>query len=421
MRKLLLGFLFVIACVVAAPAQTIAIVNGTIHPVSGPPIPRGTVVVRNGVIVAVGFGSSVTIPSDAKVIDATGKIVTPGLINSTTELGLIEVDQVRSTNDVAAKGSNNVAAAFRVWDGLNPASALFAPTRNEGVTTAIIAPQGGLVSGQAAAIDLVSGQSTEMIRRGPVAMIAQVDSPNDAGTSARGELIGKLRALLDDVKFYMLHRLEYDRAASRTLAATRADLEALIPVVEGRLALMIDANRMDEIDAALALARDYHLKLIISGGAEAWLCADRLAAAHVPVLVGAMNNIPSSFATLNQRQENAALLRSAGVTVVLVSNNDGGESRFNARNIKYEAGNAVAYGMTHDDALRAVTLTPAEVFGLSDRIGSLQPGKVANIVVWSGDPFEFSTHVEHVFIRGREVKEPSRQDLLIDRYRPRAR
>jgi imidazolonepropionase-like amidohydrolase len=421
MRKLLLGFLFVIACVVAAPAQTIAIVNGTIHPVSGPPIPRGTVVVRNGVIVAVGFGSSVTIPSDAKVIDATGKIVTPGLINSTTELGLIEVDQVRSTNDVAAKGSNNVAAAFRVWDGLNPASALFAPTRNEGVTTAIIAPQGGLVSGQAAAIDLVSGQSTEMIRRGPVAMIAQVDSPNDAGTSARGELIGKLRALLDDVKFYMLHRLEYDRAASRTLAATRADLEALIPVVEGRLALMIDANRMDEIDAALALARDYHLKIIISSGAEAWLCADRLAAAHVPVLVGAMNNIPSSFATLNQRQENAALLRRAGVTVVLVSNNDGGESRFNARNIKYEAGNAVAYGMTHDDALRAVTLTPAEVFGLSDRIGSLQPGKVANIVVWSGDPFEFSTHVEHVFIRGREVKEPSRQDLLIDRYRPRAK
>ncbi len=421
MRKFLLGFLFVLACVVAAPAQTIAIVNGTVHPVSGPPIPRGTVVVRNGLIVAVGFGSSVTIPGDATVIDATGKIVTPGLINSTTELGLIEIEQVRSTNDVAAKGNNNIAAAFRVWDGLNPASSMFAPTRNEGVTTAIIAPQGGLVSGQAAAIDLVTGHATEMIRRGPVAMIAQIDSPNDAGTSARGELIGKLRALLDDAKFYLLHRLEYDRASSRTLAATRADLEALIPVIDGRLPLMIDANRMDEIDAALALARDYHLKLIISGGAEAWLCADRLAAAQVPVLVGAMNNIPSSFATLNQRQENAALLRRAGVTVVLVSNNDGGESRFNARNIKFEAGNAVAYGMTHDEALRAITLAPAEVFGLSDRIGSLQPGKVANIVIWSGDPFEFSTQVEHVFIRGREVKEPSRQDLLIERYRPRTK
>jgi len=182
--------------------------------------------------------------------------------------------------------------------------------------------------------------------------------------------------------------------------------------------LMIEANRMDEIDSALALTRDYHLKLIISGGAEAWLCADRLAAAHVPVLTGAMSNIPESFATLNQRQENAALLRRAGVQVVIVATGGSDVSRYNARNIKYEAGNAVAYGMSHDDALRAITLTPAEVFGLTDRIGSLQPGRDANIVVWSDDPFEFSTQVEHVFIRGREVRRPSRQDMLIERYRP---
>lgn len=417
MRRLLLAAVIVAGVVASAFAQTIAITGGKVYPVSSAPISNATILIRNGVIVAVGAGISV--PADATTIDARDKIVTPGLINSTTELGLIEIDQVRSTNDVAARGNNNVAAAFRVWDGLNSASAIVAPTRNEGVTTAIIVPQGGLISGQAAVIDLVSGHSSEMIRRAPVAMVAQVDSPPDAGTSARGELIGKLRTLLDDVKFYALHRLDYDRASSRSLAATRTDLEALIPVVEGKMPLMINANRMDEIDAALTLARDYHLKLIISSGAEAWLCADRLAAAHVPVLVGAMNNIPSSFATLNQRQENAALLRRAGVTVVLVTNNDGGETRFNARNIKFEAGNAVAYGMSHDDALRAITLTPAEVFGFSDRVGSLQPGKDANIVVWGGDPFEFSTQVEHVFIRGREVKEPSRQDMLIERYRPK--
>ncbi len=419
MRRLFLANLFIAAAATGGLAQTIAITGGTVYPVNAAPISNATIIVRNGVIVAVGAG--IPIPAQATKIDATGKIVTPGLINSTTELGLIEIDQVRSTNDVAARGVNNVAAGFRVWDGLNSESALFAPARNEGVTTAIIVPQGGLISGQAAAIDLASGHSSDMIRRAPVAMIAQVDSPNDAGTSARGELIGKLRALLDDVKFYGLHRLDYDRASSRTLTAARSDLEALIPVVEGRMPLMIDANRMDEIDAALNLARDYRLKLIISSGAEAWLCADRLAAAHVPVLVGAMNNIPSSFATLNQRQENAALLRRAGVTVVLVTNNDGGETRFNARNIKFEAGNAVAYGMSPDDALRAITLTPAEVFGLSDHLGSLQPGKDANIVIWSGDPFEFSTQVEHVFIRGREVKQPSRQDMLIERYRPRGR
>jgi imidazolonepropionase-like amidohydrolase len=416
MRKLLLLAAIVFAATASVAGQTIAITNGTVHPVSGAPINNGTVLIRDGVIEAV--GANVTIPANATKIDATGKVVTPGLIHSTTELGLIEIGQVRSTNDVSAKGENNIAAAFRVWDGLNPASSVFAPTRNEGVTSAAILPQGGLISGQGAVIDLVSGRTTDMIRRAPVAMIAQLDNPTAAGTNARGELIGKLRTLFDDVRFYMQHRLDYERAASRTLTAKRDDLEALIPVVEGRMLLIIDANRMDEIDSALALARDYHLKMAISSGAEAWLCADRLAAARVPVLVGAMNNIPSSFATLNQRQENAALLRRAGVTVVLVTNNDGDDSRFNARNIKYEAGNAVAYGMSHDDALKAITLAPAELFGVSDRIGSLQAGRDANIVVWSGDPFEFSTQVEHVFIRGREVKEPSRQDMLTDRYKP---
>jgi imidazolonepropionase-like amidohydrolase len=225
--------------------------------------------------------------------------------------------------------------------------------------------------------------------------------------------------LFDDVKFYMSHVLDYDRAATRTLSASAADLEALIPVVQGRMPIMIDADRVDEIDAALDLARDYKLKLIISSGAESWLAADRLAAARVTVLTGAMNNIPDSFARLNQRYETPAMLRRAGAQVVLVGNGDGDESRFNARNIKYEAGSAVAYGMNYDDALRAITLTPAEVFGLSDRIGSLQTGRDANVVVWSGDPFEFSTRAEHVFIRGREFKEPSRQDLLIERYKPK--
>ena len=419
MRRAFLITAFIIAVASSALSQTIAITNGKIYPVSGPPIPNGTVLIREGVITAV--GSNLNIPANAEKIDATGKIVTPGFINSLTELGLIEIDQVRSTNDSSAKGSNNIAAAFRVWDGLNPASTVFAPTRSEGVTTVIVVPQGGLISGQAAAIDLVSGHASDIVRRPAVAMVAQVDNANSAGTSARGELIGKLRTLFDDVIFYQANRTNFDRAGTRSLSASKADLEALIPVVDGRMLLIIEANQMNEIDAALALAHDYHLKLAISGGAEAWLSADRLATAHVPVLTGAMNNIPDSFATLNQRQENAAILRRAGVSVILVGNSDDDESRFNARNIKYEAGSAVAYGMNYDDALRAVTLAPAELFGLSDRIGSLQPGRDANVVVWSGDPFEFSTQVEHVLIRGRETKEPSRQDMLIERYRPRAR
>ena len=418
MRKILLAAVLLSVASLPAMSQTIAITNGKVYPVSGPPISNGTVLIRDGVIVAV--GTNVSIPAGAQRIDANGKIVTPGLINSLTEVGVIEIGQVRDTNDAAAKGSNNIAASFRIWDGLNPSSSLFAPTRNEGVTTVIVAPRGGLISGQAAAIDLANGHVSDVLRRGPVAMIAQMSSAAGAGTTARGELIGKLRALLDDVKYYASHRGDYDRAQTRTLGATNTDLEALIPVVEGNLPLIIDADSMAEIDAALALARDYKLQIMISGGAEAWLTADRLAATHVPVLTGAMNNIPGSFATLNQRQENAALLRRAGVRVALVGNGDGDESHFNARNIKYEAGSAVAYGMNYDDALRSITLTPAELFGLSDRIGSLQAGRDANVVVWSGDPFEFSSQAEHVFIHGREVKEPSRQDLLIDRYKPKS-
>jgi imidazolonepropionase-like amidohydrolase len=418
MRALILIATLIAFVAVPAAAQTVAITNGTVYPVSGPSIPNATVLIKDGVIVAV--GARVNIPADARRIDATGKVVTPGLINSVTELGIVEVDQVRDTKDDTAKGSNNISAAFRVWEGLNPASAIFAPTRNEGITTAIITPHGGLISGQAAVIDLLPGHAADIIRRAPVAMVAQIDSPNDAGTSARGELLGKLRVLLEDVRFYAQHRADYDRAAARALSASRADLEAMIPVIEGKLPLVLEANRVDEIEAALSLARDFDLKLMIVGGAEAWLTADRLAAAQVPVLTGAMSNIPASFAALNQRQENAGLLRRAGVRVALVATSNTDVTRFNARNLKYEAGNAVAYGMTHDDALRAVTLTPAELFGVSDRIGSLQAGRDANIVVWSGDPFEFSTRVEHVLIRGREVLEPSRQDLLIERYKPRS-
>src|ERR1043166_1113606 len=197
MRVILIA-LFLLTATVSAFSQTIAITNAKVYPVSGPPIAKGTVLVRDGVIIAV--GDNVPIPSGAQTIDATGKVVTPGLINSITELGVIEIGQVRDTNDAAARGTNNIAASFRIWEGLNPSSSLFAPPRNEGVTTVIISPRGGLISGQAAAIDLANGHASDVLRRGPVAMIAQMSSAAGAGTTARGELIGKLRALFDDLK-----------------------------------------------------------------------------------------------------------------------------------------------------------------------------------------------------------------------------
>ena len=397
-------------------AQTIAIVGGRVFPVSGPPIDGGTVIIRDGRIAAV--GRDVAIPEGAQRIDASGKWVTPGIINPATQLGLIEVGQVGETRNATARGRDEtrVNAAFTVWDGLNPLSVLFAPARNEGITTVAVMPAGGLVSGQAALVDIVDGGVSEMLVRSPIAMIAQIGNPQGANVSSRGELLLRLRELLEDSRAYGRRRADYERAQTREFAASRLDLEAMQQVLAGRVPLLVVADKASDIEAALRLAREYGVRLIIGSGAEAWMVADKLVAAKVPVMVGSMVNIPGSFATLGARQENAGLLRRAGVDVALIGTGSDPDA-YNVRNIKQEAGNAVAYGMTWDDALRAITLTPAEIFGVADRYGSLQPGRVANVVIWSGDPFELSTRVEHVFVRGIRSMSPSRQDELMTRYK----
>ena len=398
----------------ALTAQTIAITGGKVYPVSGPAIENGTVVIRDGRIIAV--GANVAVPDGATRIDATGKWVTPGFINSNTNLGLVEIGAVAGTRNESAQGRDNLAAAFKVWEGLNPSSVLIPPTRDDGVTTVVIHPGNGLIAGQSAIIDLVDGGIPDMLVRPSVAMIANMGNPRSFDLSSRGELLMRLREILDDARTYARRRSDFERAETREFAASRLDMEALQPVLAGRTPLLVAVDNAADIEAALQLAKDYNLRLMIGGGSEAWMVADKLAAAKVPVLAGAMNNIPQSFSTLGTRQENVALLRAAGVQVALIGNAGGGdEETFNVRNIRYEAGNAVAYGMSWDDALRAVTATPAELFGVGDRMGTLQAGRVANVVVWSGDPFEFATRAEHVFVHGRAYDDRSRQEMLVER------
>jgi imidazolonepropionase-like amidohydrolase len=400
----------------ALAAQTVAITGGKVYPVSGPPIENGTVLIRDGKIAAV--GSNVTIPQGAQRIDASGKWVTTGLVNSATSLGLVEVGFGADANESRARTDDHVAAAFKSWEGINPHSVYLRPASEDGITTAVSLPSGGLIAGQAAMIDVLTGSTQAgMLVKAPVAMFGQLGNNQAAGAGARAQAVGKLRRLLDDTKFYAAHKSDFNRGSSRELSADRADLEAMIPVVEGRLPLIISAERASDIRTALDIAKEYGLRIVIGGGSEAWMVADELAAAKVPVLTGAMNNIPYSFAQLGSRQDNAALLRKAGVDVGLIGNAGGGdEELFNVRNIRYEAGNAVAYGMSWDDALRAITLAPAQMFGVADKIGSLRPGTEANVVVWNGDPFEFSTQATQVFIRGQLQTGPSRQDLLVQRY-----
>ena len=400
----------------AGGAQTIAITGGKVFTVSGATIENGTVIIRDGKIIAVGSG--LAIPAGAQKVDATGKWVTPGLVNASTILGLSEIGAVAGTNDASAQGHDNIAAAFQVADGLNPASVLLSATREDGITSVVVHPGRGLFAGQSAVIEIVDGSASDMIVKSPAAMVANLDDARAVGAASRGEMLMHMREVLDDARSYAGRRAEYERAQTRPFAATRLDLEALQPVLAGRVPLLVEVDKASDIEAALRIAHDYGIRVIIGGGEEAWMVARQLVAAHASVLTGAMNNIPRGFNSLGARQENAALLRAAGVAVALIGNaGGGGEEQFNVRNVRYEAGNAVAYGMKWDDALRAITLAPAEIFGVSERIGSLQAGRDANVVVWSGDPFEFATRAEHVFVRGKEYHDVSRQDLLVQRYK----
>jgi len=405
------------AVVSSLGAQTIAITGGKVYPVSGPPIEGGTVLIRNGKIAAV--GKDIAIPSDAEKIDATGKWVTPGLVNSSTSVGLGDVGFSGGPRELGAKGHDGIAASFQVWLGYNTQSVMIAPARAGGVTSIMINPQGGLIAGQAAIIDMSGALGlSDVIVKAPVTMIAQIEDDDGAKVGAAGELLGKLRDLIEDTKAYSRRKADFERAQTRTFTASRSDLEAMIPVVEGREVLTIIADKASELQAVIALQKEYNLKVVIAGGAEAWMLADKIAAAKIPVLTGAMNNIPGSFNTLGSRQENAAMLRKAGVQVGIIGNAGGGdEDMFNVRNIRYEAGNAVAYGMSWDDALRAITLAPAEIYGVAGSVGSLKAGTEGNVVIWSGDPFEFASRAEQVFVRGKKIDTPSRQDMLAKRYK----
>jgi imidazolonepropionase-like amidohydrolase len=398
--------------VAPAAAQTIAIEGGTVHTMTGAPIEGGTVLLRDGRVVAV--GRDVAVPANAQRIDARGKVVTPGLFDSGTNIGLVEIEAVVETNDFrpGLEEDDLVAAAFNVADGLNPNSMVIPITRVAGVTTAVSRPQGGLIAGQAVVIDLLGRDVEAMLVRTPAAMYGNLgESARGAVKGARGSTTLRLREVLGDARAYARDRAAFERGQTRAYAVSRSDLEALQPVLAGRLPLVLEAHRASDIQTALRLAREFGFKLVIYGGTEAWMVADDLARARVPVVVQVLNNLPRTFETLGATYENAARLRAAGVQVAITS----GET-FKSYNLRQEAGNAVAYGLPHDEALRAVTLYPAQIWGLDDRYGSLAPGKVANVVVWDGDPLELLTPVTNVFIRGREVPLTSRETELRDRY-----
>lgn len=408
----------VLLMVPAIQAQTIAITDATIYPVSGPKIARGTIVVRDGRIVAV--GAEVAVPAGARVIPAQGKIVTPGLIHSESALGLgvgrslaQETDEEYTAIGGTSDGNQlgDVNPAFNVAAGVDANAVNIPVARMGGITTALAVPTSGLVAGQGIAIRLLGNTLDELLVRSPVVMVADLsDGSRAAGGGSRAGALARLRQLFLDARTLRSRRGDFDQNRLQPLSAPAEQLEALYPVLDGQLPLYVRARRQSDIENALRLAREFGLKLILRSAAEAWRIAPALAQAGVPVVVDTRDNVPS-FDGLRARSDNAALLKEAGVTVILAGQDPGGQM-----NLRFEAGHAVRNGMGWEAALEAITLAPARAFGLSDR-GSLEPGKTADLVVWSGDPLDFAAGAELVLIGGQETPLTSRMTELRERYR----
>jgi imidazolonepropionase-like amidohydrolase len=398
-------------------AETVAITHARIVTM-GPAgeIADGSLVLADGKILAV--GAKTAVPRGARIIDAKGGIVTPGLIAVNTMLGLREVNSVKQTDD-SRTHSGNLTAAFDVQFGLNPDSTALAAARLGGITRAVTMPDydesnrehDHLFAGQAAMIHL--GQGPDILFRPKIGMVLELgeDGAEHAG-GARGAEIVTLLNVLDGVRAYQRSKSSYSPEAAHELGMSRADLEALVPVVEGRMPVIASVHSAADIRVVLKIAREQRLKIILSGAEEAWRVAAEIAAAGVPVLLNATSDLPSRFETLGATMENASRLHAAGVRIAIT----GSDATHLVREMRYNAGIAVAHGLPWSAALEAVTLAPARIFHVDDRVGSLEPGKDADIVVWSGDPFEPLTQPLAIFVRGQMQPLTSRQLELRDRY-----
>jgi imidazolonepropionase-like amidohydrolase len=412
---------------VAAPSDApIAIVGARVATVSGPVLPKATVVLAGGRIAAV--GAEVEVPAGATVIDGSGQTVYPGLIDALTTLGLTEIGSVPGSVDTTEVGDVNPQA--RAWVAVHPHSDLLAVARAGGVTAALAAPQGGLLSGQSALIRMSGDTPQAMTVKGPAAMhgvyptgrppfdISQLFQEPELKTfeeRQRDKKKNQEKALkrLGDL-------LEQAKAQAGTAAgaalAPRPDLslEALAPVARGELPLVLRADTEDDIRGAVRFAAERGLKLIVAGGLEAWRVTDLLKERDVPVLVN-VDRVPRRESDpYDAAFANPAALHRAGIRFAIVSD-DASQSR----NLPYEAAMAHAFGLPAEAALRAITLSPAEIFGVADRLGTVEAGKDATVIVADGDIMDHRTHVTHVFIDGVAQSLETRHTRLYREFKDR--
>ncbi len=403
-------------------AQTTAFVGGTVALGDGsPPIAGGTVVIRDGRVV--GAGAGVAVPAGATVVDARGRWVSPGLVAGFSDLGLYDANEGIEESDDASAGTSPFHAALDISTAINPDGAVIGNERAAGVTRAIVSPDadGSIFAGQGAVIGLAAGPVDPVTRARAFAFVELGEEGGKLAGGSRPAAYAALRDALVQAQDYRRNPALFGGREAGSLVK-RSDAAALLTVLDGREPLLVHVERASDILSVLALRRDYPaLRLVLVGAAEGWRVASQIAAARVPVIAAALADLPERFEMLSATESNAGRLEAAGVAVALSA--VGGSPGAAQHNVRQFAGNLVAItripgatGLDWGHAFATITSGPARVLGMDDEIGSLRPGRRADVVVWDGDPLELASAPVAVFIDGRPQPLATRQTLLRDRY-----
>jgi len=407
----------------APQKEPIALVGGTIHPVVGPEVVGGTILFVNGKIKAI--GRDIELPKDTKIVDVKGKHVYPGLFDADTEVGLVEIQAVRATVDHTETGQIN--PNVRAQTAFNPDSELIPVTRANGVLTVVTAPLGGLISGRAAVMRLDGWTWESMTVRGEAAMMVNWPTLVPSQTwrlenskpqeRARAGTMERMTNVFADARSYRTLKLA---RAQQGAAAPEYDArwEAMIPVLEGKTPLFVHADDLRQIQSAVALARKEGVKLTIVGGYQAPECAELLRSEGVAVIIKGVNRLPRfRHDPYDAPFTVAAKLHKAGVKFCISAS----DRMANIRNLPYHAATAVAHGLPYDEALKAITLYPAQITGVDAQLGSLENGKSATLFVSTGDPLDILSNVTAAYIDGREVDLSDRHKRLWKKYQEKYR
>ena len=402
----------------AAAAETVAIVHAkawTLTDGTSGPLDDATIVIRDGRFESV--QAKAAPPAGARVVDAHGRVVTPGLMNANTHLGLVEVSSLEETRDYGVD-SGPLGAAFDVQYGLNANSVLLPGVLADGLTRAVTSPSSAsdaALFGMGAVLHITPG--ADLVDRAQVALYAGVGGgAAKKGGGSRSAQWQLLRNAFEEGQSYVPKAV----GAPRDQLQNSINIAALHAALDKRMPLALEVSRESDIREAVRVADNYHLPLIVLGGAEAWRCADLLAAHKVAVVVDPEADLPFNFDQLGARADSAAILQRAGVTVAFtVSGNTIHLSHNAGEAVREAAGLAVASGLPYAEALKALTVNPARIFGIADHYGSMAPGLDADLVIWNGDPLEPSSAPELVLVKGIEASQVTRQTLLRDRYAPK--